>query len=197
MAADTRRHDKVTKKTWVKTKLHRISDRLLIAQGGAGTGAADIMVDQLSQGAGGKTIDEAVDLCRTEGPKIIGRASKEWEDRGLIIPPTSIVLASVGEDGIGKITAVTLNNGSVFRAVGSYATGTHTAKSVEVMKKHVDKTATFDAFSVAVVHELENEHPDHIGLPVDVGLVIKTGETWECRVSRLERGDNLDPAFRL
>ena len=74
-------------------------------------------------------ITNCVDIVREEAPSIMEQAASSWRERGLQIPPTQIIFASVDPStGMGTHVSIRLNQIEVatFDEPGPYFTGTNT-----------------------------------------------------------------------
>ncbi|RVK60588.1 hypothetical protein CN155_04835 [Sinorhizobium meliloti] len=197
LAADTRRRDQVTEQLWIVEKLHRLSDDIIIAQGGAGTGAGDEMVGRLKSLGPAISLDELVAECTSAGPGIIAAAAKEWAAEGKIIPPTFVICASHSDNGRGIIKSINLASGVVAEFPDQFVSGSNTKETVDVLGRLRGKARGFDEFAISSVAALERAVPHNIGLPVDVGVVRNSAGRWESHISRIGPQSFFDPIFRF
>lgn len=192
LAADTRRRDHVTQALCRVSKVHKLSDQLLLAQGGAGTGATDEVVAAVkaNSATSSMNIHECARTVSQIAPAFMEIVKSNWQSRGLTMPPTFVVLASVDKkSGLGIHKGINLLDGteSDFIDAGPYFTGVSTnliqQKASEEWHRRMagsTKTLAFDSFAVSVAALVEQEKPQDVGLPVDVGIVRFSSEGFEC-----------------
>lgn len=195
LAADTRRRDHITGQPSVRDKLHKLSNSVVVAQGGAGSGAADEMV-LILKSMDNPTLEQVVETCRREGPSILAIATDEWLKKGMTIPPTFIVVASVDPEGAGTITSIDLATGASKDFKEAFISGTHTQQAILVLSEHRSNATAFDALAVNSVLQLQREFPDNISMPVDVAVVEKHGLEFTSCINRLGASYFADDRFR-
>lgn len=194
LAADTRRRDQVTHALTTVSKLHRVSSGVLIAQGGAGSGAADEVVKRLLQIGAAATLENVSTAAAEIGPPIILEAQKTWAVSKLQMPPTRIVIAAINEEGHGEIRSVNLQDGSVGRHLETYCAGSDTpAICAACSRQHAHRA--FDMFAIAVISDLERTHSRDIGFPVDVGVIRGSKLQSKQRLNRLTTNSWADRDF--
>ncbi|MFP5078638.1 hypothetical protein ACLE20_15135 [Rhizobium sp. YIM 134829] len=196
LAADTKRRDHQNGRLSIVDKLHRLSNDVIIAQGGAGTGAADVMVAKLKDIAHQASPDQIIAACQADGPVILREAAKTWRINDRQIPPTFIITASIGSDGNGRIVSINLSTGEPSQHRSSFVSGTHTAQAAEVLGGLRSHCAGFDALAVRSVVELERLASSDIGMPVDVGIIEETAEGRVSELYRLTENFFMNPSFR-
>jgi hypothetical protein len=210
LAVDARRRDHVTQDIRNVKKLHKLSDQIIVAQGGAGSGAADDIVSELKLRTAGALNDivSCIEIVREAAPSIMEDAASRWRANGLQIPPTQLIFASVDHiSGIGVHVAIRLNDLSVtqFNESGPYFTGSNTLliqeKASEEWFRLMDADDTsmaYDNYAIAVAQHLEHVDPMNIGLPVDVGVVRLNQCDFECVIrENLSQANDPDPRFLL
>ena len=210
LAADSRRSDQITHETKRVCKLHKLSNQIILAQGGAGTGAADDVVTALKR----HEVEEAVDISsyieivKKVAPPIMEKASSKWNEQGRKILPTRLILASIDAGtGIGIHVSILLNSLDIccFSEPGPYFTGSKSesiekAASVEWFRRMEDDNASlaFDDFAISVTKNLEHDDANGIGLPVDVGIIRVKGDEYECVIRKgLSLGHSPEAGFLL
>jgi hypothetical protein len=210
LAADTRRRDHVTGDLRRVHKIHRLSDRILLAQGGAGTGAADDVVSALKadRDVASMTVTGCVRLVSKVAPEIMARAEGNWAKHGRTIPPTFLILASVDvrtKQGFHKSISLTDGTQKTFKDDGPYFAGTNTPLICEVASNEwarrmaADPTSlAFDDFTTTVTETVSAQAPQDIGLPVDVGVVRLVKGQFQCTLSEeIDSDTPADPAFNI
>ena len=210
LATDSRRRDHFTQELRNVKKLHKLSDGIILAQGGAGSGAADDVVSQLKMRAAQAPIDIAtcIGIVKSEAPLIMEKATLRWSEKGHQIPPTQILLASVSSNtSVGTHVSIRLNDLEVtlFNEPGPYFTGSNTnliqqeASTEWCRRKEIDDSSlAFDTFVVSVARRLEEIVPQDIGLPVDVGIIHSNENELECIIRKdLSVGTEPDSRFSI
>lgn len=157
---------------------------MVIAQGGAGTGAADAVLAALGALDPKPTgSDEVIKAMSALSPPIIANAKATWAASGRMIPPTRLVLASVDPIArCGVIQVVDLETGKVSIRIDKpntpYMSGSDTRAVVAAVSQqfylalpHGTGMLEWDMLAVKSVAALERTHSRDIGLPVDVGRV--------------------------
>lgn len=196
LAADTRRRDHITGHISYKDKIHKLSDKVIITQGGAGSGAADVMVLALKK-LSNPSVDDVIAACQSDGPSIMKTAAENWASNNLTIPTTFVIAASVNDAGFGLIRSINLATGAVQGFDNQFVSGTHTPQAVSVLGGLRGSARGFDWFAVASVAQLQNEFPADIGLPVDVAVVQKEGQSFSACINRLGSNFFADNRFRF
>ncbi|MBL4616455.1 MAG: hypothetical protein JKY46_02070 [Robiginitomaculum sp.] len=92
LAADSRRRDHITGDLSCVQKLHKWSDRLIFAQGGAGTGGADLVVKEMMQCRGklGASLSSVSNFLMKEAPSLMSAAVSKWGGAGKVFHPHSV-----------------------------------------------------------------------------------------------------------
>lgn len=197
LGTDTRRRNHVTGEMTIRRKLHSWSDQLLIAQGGAGKGAADKALAALcaEREAIGLTAIGVEQAIQDISPSIMASARQEWDSKKRDMPATRLVLASVcPQTNAGFIRAIDLETGKRVhesRAPQPYFSGSN----FEAVSGAVSQTVyelrgpgmgefNFDVLAVHTIGRLSISHARDIHLPADVGYVrydAKTGQ-WRSKI---------------
>lgn len=184
LAADTRRRNHGTGALTQVTKLHKWSDELIIAQGGAGAGAADAVLAALRALSPRPTgADDIINAISVLSPPIIAAAKLTWAASDKTIPPTQFVLGSADPiAGCGLIQAVDLGTGNVSMRVDKlnspYMSGSDTPAVIAAVSQQFHSALPmgtgalpWDLLAIKSVAALECTHAQDIGLPVDLGRV--------------------------
>lgn len=211
LSTDTRRRDHSTGQLREQRKLHQWSNQVLIAQGGAGTGAADVVLASLweNQKRIGPDVDAVEAAIAEVAPPLMACAIQKWRGEGKTIPATKLILASVCTDSnSGMIRAIDLASGMCVhesKAPQPYMTGSDTPAIVSAVSEEFHRLRdtsgafSFDCLAVNAIMRLSVSHACDIQLPADVGSVRWDPSTNSWAV-RIERGLNAlavpDPAFR-
>jgi hypothetical protein len=211
LGADTRRRDHGNGTLTVKRKLHWWSDQVIFAQGGAGTGAADAVVQSLFENRAsiGPSVGEIAKALSKIGPPILSEARRAWKNNGKVLPPTSLTLATVCQtSGLGQIWSADLENGET-ETFGAFPrptfSGTKTRALVEVasainyeLRTGLLDPLPFDRLVTETLAILGSMHPKDVQLPADIGFVTLNRSTGEWRsqvVQNVMPGKSVRPEF--
>jgi hypothetical protein len=204
LAADTRRRDHVTGAVRRVSKVHKLSNSLLVGQGGAGTGAADEVVKAIKAQPAEKVseIEGCVAAVHDCAPAIMRVALTAWSSRGRLMPPTCLVIAYVDQCGFGRHTLIDLVSGHQTDLADErlYVAGTNTRHFLALAETRWEEFSSangcpqvpLDVFASKVIDDAARADPNNVGMPCDVGIVRVNGSVSE--VFMEERADCDAPA---